>query len=358
MAETPTSQVDEPQFAQVLGILRQERQNYLLTRPQRVLFTLLNVFVYVFSLIWIPFILFLIIDKLMRPYWGPYWVNWGESIYQFLLPPMARLLGIAWFLAPILILLNLPLIYKIVKQKWRLRRLGLTETFRKHRQFRPRQKTSTQILMIIGGMAVFYGLMRNLLAKEKISLLGLMLLFVLGGVILGTYFLRLGKERLAFLAELASLEDSLKSSQLRARQTEAPGIEVPAEDLERVARIEQGQISRDRAEAIHSWRKSAGSAPPEYALLKSRKIMAELGELDLELRLRVEERIEQLSSDPHPRESLKDVRGDYWHLGISGTSLELRYAVDDKQRQIQLLAVQPLTDQVGPNSAPGDRDHA
>ena len=41
------------------------------------------------------------------------------------------------------------------------------------------------------------------------------------GVIIGTYFLMLGKERLAFLAELANLEDSLKSSQLRAQQAEA-----------------------------------------------------------------------------------------------------------------------------------------
>ena len=207
-------------------------------------------------------------------------------------------------------------------------------------------------------MAVFYGLMRNLFPKEEISLLALILLLVLWGVIIGTYFLVLGKERLAFLVELASLEDSLKGSQLRARQAEAPGIEVPTEDLERVARIEQGQISRDRAEAIDSYRKSAGSEAPEYALLKSRNIMTDLGGLDLELRLRVEDRIEQLSSEPHPMESLKDTRGDYWHLGISGTALELRYTVDDRQRQIQLLAVQPLTEQAGPDPAPGDRDHA
>ena len=47
MAETPPSQVDEQQFVQVLGILRQERQNYLLTRPQRIfLLFLMSRFMY------------------------------------------------------------------------------------------------------------------------------------------------------------------------------------------------------------------------------------------------------------------------------------------------------------------------
>ena len=86
--------------------------------------------------------------------------------------------------------------------------------------------------------------------------------------------------------------------------------------------------------------------------------MTEIGQLDLELRLKVEDQIDQLSSEPYPKESLKDFSGEYWHLRIPDTSFELRYAVDENRRQIQLIALQPLSDQATPDPAPGNHDHA
>lgn len=393
MEETPTSQVDEQKFAQVLGILRQERQNYLLTHKEKLYFTLLKFFVYGFSLSFFPFIYFLAIRGLMRPYWGTEWENWAESIYTFLLTPMAGLLGISSLVTLILLLLNLPLVNKIMQQNLRMRRLNFTDALRKERQLRFRRNNFLNILLLLGGGAVCYGVVHHYLAGQKaqteevvrlvkpdlalppqlneliknlfgpaenrVPFIILVLVFgIFGFFIITIYFLNLGSERLAKLAELANLEDSLQSSQLRAQQVEAPDIEVPAEDLERVARIEQSQIARERAEAIVSYRQSASSEALEYALLKSRNIITEIGELNLELRLRVEEQIERLSSDPHPKESFKDSSDDYWRLRIPETFLELTYTVDDSQRQIQLMALQALTDRAGLDPAPGNGDHA
>jgi hypothetical protein len=348
--ETPTPSLDEWQFKKVLGILRQERQAFLLTPFHKRVLRLLNVSVYLLFLILTCVVIYNIGIILLK-------LNKIGYIWISLITGLAILFFIIFFV------LNLPLFYKILKQKLLMRRLGLTKSFGKEWHIRRRQKGLIRRLVnkiiviviyifgigsIIGGITAF---------QEEKSLGLLIFLEALGFALVTWPFLRLGKERLEFFAELTDLEDSLLGYKLRAEQTQAPGIEIPAEDLDRVARIEQSQITRERAEAIHTW-KSQASEVREYASLKSRDLISAMGALELENRLRVEDQIERLSSEPHPPESQRDVNSDNWRLRIPDTSLELVYAVDDVQRQIQVIALQPLTNDAMPGPAPGGRAHA
>jgi hypothetical protein len=339
--ETPTPYLDEWQFKKVLAILRQERQAYLLTPFQKIVLRLLNVSVYLlFATIFVRIVL----EKLIN-------TNIPFFIFRTLL-----------YLLLILSLLNLPLFYKILKQKQLMRRLGLKKSFSKEWQVRRRERKfikrlinkSTSIVVNIVGLLLIIGTIGSIGDKD---LLRIFFVGTSGFALITWPFLRLGKERLEFFAELTSLEDSLLQYKLEAKQANSKVIEIPADYLDRVARIEQSQISRDRAEAIYSW-KAEASEGQEYALLKSRDLVSALARLALEDRLHVEDQIERLSSEPHPPESQRGVNSDNWRLRVPETSFEIVYIVDDIQRQIQITALAPPTDEVVPGPVPGGCAHA
>ena len=250
MDESPTSQIDEQKINQIITIIRQEKENYLLTESQKKYFTLLTYLIYgFFILIVFTLIVVLIADS----------AKWSM--------PILILFSFAYIATPVLLSLNLPLFKKIRQQNKRIEKLGLKEILKKKRDLGT--KKYRYIIMYI----LF------IIASATVGLY--FFPFYFGALLfpIAAFYLKQGRERLELIAELANLEDSLKSSQVRGLNEETT-IKVPTGELEQVARIERGQIALNRDEAIDSFRKSASSGALGYALLKSSNVLTEIRKLE------------------------------------------------------------------------------
>jgi mRNA-degrading endonuclease RelE of RelBE toxin-antitoxin system len=338
--ETSTIQLDDQQFDRVMHILKEERHVYEVTLFQKIAFVLLTIWIVAFLLIVAYFLIF----------------KSEPKIYGFFIGDTLA------YISPLLLLLNLPLIYRILKNKWMMYRLRFTKTFIKEWKVRRHKKRFfgisivTIITSILGSFLIFLAIYAVVFLKER-ELNFVLLVIGIGFTFIAFGLLVIGYERLKFFAELTKLKESFLKLREEQIQTPTPGTEVPITDLDLVTKIEQSQIDRDRAKVIESFMKSAPSELPEYALLKGRDLIKKIAGLDLDLRLQVEEQIERLSFEPHPEESLKDPSGDYWHLRVPETSLELKYTVDDSQRQVQIIALENVTERTMSASLPGGPPH-
>jgi mRNA-degrading endonuclease RelE of RelBE toxin-antitoxin system len=351
--EATTSYLDERNFERTLQILEKERRHYVVTGWQKFFYRCFRFLVAVFATCLITLIILGLIPPL-------------SDIYKLLEHYLSVTIIISTGLIYIFFLCNLRIIYHIFKYKRLIKRLGLApkleQIFCQHRQLRARKgilfsfvsrlhNFSLSVIPAVVGLILSCISLFLLLTGNKEDRILWVIVFVLGLVLPAAFYIKRGKERLQFFSEISNLENSLREYKSKAQDAETQGIEVSNKELKQIAVIERSQIELDLAKATERYDKHAASA---YIVSRSPEASQAICDLDPKARVEVVEKIETLSSEPHPSGVTRDPDGNRWRLKVPDTSLSLIYTVDGEKRQIEISGLASLTAEPGP--VPGGED--
>lgn len=320
--------LDNQEFSQALSVLNEEEKLIPLTKFNKISYFLLSFCTYGFIIINI----FTTILVFYVGYWRPdFWVNYVLLGFSVLL-----LISI-----PIIFFLNLPLVKKIFQQNYLSRKIGHTKLFnerwralRKKRRFR---NILTFIAGIIGLLYIWSGIYINFMAdpgERSESLIFLVMCIIIGGVLISTHFIRRGKERLDVLTK------TLLDAQKTALQTDADQIDVPSKEYELIAQIERAQVSRSRQQSIlNSLEKSKSQ---KYYIQKSYRVKEALSQIDINLRSFIEDRINDLITEPVPMDAIRDKDSNMYRISLSKLNVNIGYQVDNENNLIKILSLNIL----------------
>jgi len=331
MGEVANQELDRADFDRVVAVLEREQEAMKLTRGQRISYRLYNIFIWCFILC----VFGTIVSAIFR---GENETGWANRVMMVcIVLGMVCLLGGA-----VSLLLNLPLLYKVFRQKMVVRRLGLSgassavwKTQRKSHRWGSiigRIETGAAILALAICVAI--------VVEEWRWRAGLWSGLALGLLFLMFYALRRGKAWLDMMSAQGADAAKLKQAMLSLRKSEggasAASITVPNEAILEFSRIESEQIARSRVNAIAD---SVNTSKADFSVLSSNDVRKMKAELNPEDRLKVEEAFDALMLQPRPSDARKDAATGFLRQRVDGTELELVYAVDDAARQLKLVSL-------------------
>ena len=260
-------------------------------------------------------------------------VSFGVVVY------FGFLIGIvAAIAAPILLVMNFGLVWKTVKMRRLLKRLGLlqiSDSVRKARPARHSSARSDRRLRTIVNVALLVAMTLTLWAggNDWRYRLAFPFFVLIAAALVLWRFVQRSLERLQFDA------DSLRATLTSMRADAEDGFVVPAGVLENVAGIEHVRIARDRAHAIEA-REAANRG---YGVLFARDVSTQKTSLPADSRLEVEDLIERLASEPNGS-GRSGVHGDGLRTARTPDgSAEVDYRVDQPNRRIHVVALRTLT---------------
>lgn len=243
----------------------------------------------------------------------------------------------------VLMALNLTVFVKGLRQWWLIRRLRLKEQFEEVRAGRPqRRRWSRYLTLGLGLLSLLSGsfvLVLWFVIKPEDSSEHLILAIALATFIApgSAWLAQRCQERLEVLSDLDRLTHLLSRSEPpSAEDPEGGRVVLPAAALTRIAQIERAQISRDRVEALLEARSTAA---PAYAVLKSAAAQSVLRSLDLTARLHVEDRIQDLTTEPPATAMRPGDPPDVFRTVIDNTSLSLLCQIDREARRITVVDI-------------------
>jgi hypothetical protein len=242
--------------------------------------------------------------------------------------------------------LNLKLVWQIVRGRLRFRRMGLSEEsgalWKAHQRRRRWAALGEKLFLTAGCLAVLFGLIWLAIAwKGHKSYLLTVFGCGLGLLLLMFYFLRSGKARLdmmsARLEELRRLKESMTELATSTGQAGDGQVELPADLVEKYSQVETDQIARNRAQAI---RDALQAKTQGYAMLSSHQVRETKLGLSLSERSQVEETLAALMDDPWPKAAVQEADKGVLRLPVEGTGLEIFYSVDKSSLQVRVVALQ------------------
>ncbi len=151
--------------------------------------------------------------------------------------------------------------------------------------------------------------------------------------------LRRGEERLRVVARLQSSLRGLKQS---AEQQDE--VQISGSEYNQIARIEQAQISRARADSVRSF---ASTAEPTFVVQKSHSVRAAQLELDPGIGLRVQDAIESLAAGARGRDATSGEAAEVRWLKVPETTFEIGYSIDEAARRLRVVSLRPVADGEG-----------
>jgi len=155
----------------------------------------------------------------------------------------------------------------------------------------------------------------------------------LGSTILLWRLMQRSRERLAIIADVDRLRSTLTSMKADAGSDQR--VVVSAAFLEKVARIENAQIARERADAVLA---SVRSVDRGYGLLVAREVSEQKATLAPSQRLAVEELIDRVLADPYLPALAKEQLDGLWRATTPDGASEVDYSVDESMRRIHIVA--------------------
>ncbi len=172
---------------------------------------------------------------------------------------------------------------------------------------------------------------------------------MVGTTLLSIYFMR--KSRIK--SEVITKLKSLLSSQIDKID---PGgkshIDISYRDYELITEIERAQIYRDRQRSIlDSYNKTY---PGDYIVQKSRRARQQIAQLQIDSRLHVEERLDELMINPEPTDVIKDTGTSYWRLHVPAASTAIDFLVDNESQVVKIMSLKPITDNKSSRGEVGD----
>jgi len=336
------------QFEQALAILQREQQANTPSPRQENIFKFLNISIYGFGIAYLASFLLLFVHSLFG-------LNSIVHDKSETFDVLFAIDNIALFISAtaitLLFFLSLPYVRRLLQRRKLARQLGLWEALHipwktERRQNKLRNVSDVGILILgfimIGSSFVFFPMI------GVKGLLFFVFFFVVGGAIIVTLSVRRSKERLGLIARLYS---SLERYKDEVKQDKDSPIHIPAEAYEKIAEIERAQIARDRVQSIQGNLGKAGASP--YVLQKSHTAQQAQARLDATTRVRVEDQIDALITEPHPPGITADPKAGAFDLRVPETSVIIRCTVDDQAHRIQILSVESTSNAAESSSEPG-----
>jgi len=164
------------------------------------------------------------------------------------------------------------------------------------------------------------------------------------GLLLAARYLRNQRERMDLAASAEELKKALQSLQQRKG---AEIISVPAELLEKTAKIESAQIAKERKDAVLE---SVTSPPTGYAIAFDRDAADQRATLDIADRVALQDLVEELSSDGTPaKPQVGTGQGR-----TKNNRVEIDYVIDKASHAIRVISVRHIGE-VSHATVNGDR---
>lgn len=244
----------------------------------------------------------------------------------------------------ILLALNIPLFRKVFRERKSLQERGLTalsqslwKESRRGRWIRWLREATliamSVILAVILALAAVGGVIEGKL-EDAGFIVGFTYLALAAALIASAQYLRIQAQRL----ELVSNADALRKS-LQSLRSHAHGgtVSVPAEFLERTARIESAEIRAQRRDAVLQ---SDAFRPNAYAVTFHRDAAEQKAALSLDDRLELEDLVAQLSTGGAELDSSPDVGASEMRRTMTENKrIAVVYSVDRAARSISINEV-------------------
>lgn len=320
------------QIKNAFAVLEKEQEANLLTRRRKFIILILNITVFGFILI--PLLWFL-----MEKYFKINLEKYSDIIFS--------LIGILLVLIILFFLFSLPLIFKFWRFNRLVRRLGLNKTISAPWKKAKRKAHIRNILVLIiawiGAGLIIYGLYivffgsGGLLLRTDYIILGLFICLI-GLSFLSIHFIRRNKYKLQVIEQLQS--NLTKYKDVLEEKSEDTKYKIPQEDYDLIAKIEKAQISRDQTQSIMENLNEQTSS--YYSIQKSREFRETLNQLDANIRLAVEDHIDDLAININSSSAQKKQQLDTLNLSVPGNPVQISYQIDDNKNQIKLISLKQV----------------
>ncbi|MBZ5656484.1 MAG: hypothetical protein LAO56_14540 [Acidobacteriia bacterium] len=330
------------ELGRALAILDREQQAMQLSRAQRLSYKLYTIFVWGFVLCIVGAIIDLATIEFKSAKTEPSWV--------FL--TFAGAVGLCFLLSIALLVLNIPLVVKVIRNQRLFHRMGLSGVLGV--LWKERQKTRRWMAIVERislGLGILFLIPSIIIPIAAIvprwrgpflemGWIEALFYFSIGTLFVMFFVLQRGKARLDMMTsrwrDVVHLKESMAALEKTAQQAGSERISFPLDVIEQFSRIETEQIAHSRAMAISE---SAKAPKLSFSILSSDEVLKAKAGLDPDTRLRVEEMIDELALQPKPSGVEMDADTGTLRQRVQETGWEIFYDVDDAGRQLRLLSL-------------------
>ncbi len=263
-------------------------------------------------------------------------------IYTPLLSKIDILIAFFSIILVISTLLNLPLMAKLFRYYYRIKRLGLAKVL-----IAPwrKERNKTKALNILDGLITVFGfviilpmiIMGFYALREEggIMLIPVILMgFAIGLSFISFRYIRLNLSRLKVINRL---QKSLLLYKNEIGEFNIQEVTIPLEDYELITQIERTQIIRDQAKSIKEHRDDLNSS--NYTIQMSRGFKKARASLNQMSRLAVQDQIDELLNQYNSNRSSDQPYTEIIHMEIPDQSILLEYQVDVERKNIKLIDI-------------------
>jgi hypothetical protein len=245
------------------------------------------------------------------------------------------------------LVLNIPLFRKALRERARLKQLGLSSLseslWKESRRSRWISRARSALLIVIGililaGAVGFIGSLTWSDAADRPAMIFTTLfLATIATLLLSARYLRNQRERMDLTASAEELRKALES--LRRRAGDAGVVSVPVELLEQTAKIESTQIAKERKDAILQ---SVAIRRTGYTIAFDRDATEQRAKLGVEDRVELEDLVAQLSTGAQLESqagAVAGAKGATLRDTTKSKRIEVEYVIDHASRGIRINAV-------------------
>jgi hypothetical protein len=335
---TAKSTLNSQEFKLVLAILQREQTAHMPSRRQELLFRLFNWSVFAF----LGTVVVAGLATVFDVFGGPRMQDIAVVLLWISALPILSTV--------ILFVLNLGMMRMLFRQARLRRRLqlvqSLKDTFKAKRRHDRIRNIFTLFVAFLGPVFVvvvgsFVLLILLWVGTETHYVFGvLFVLIVLALSLAFLHFMRRGKQRLEVVT---NLQASLLGRREVFESDQESILDISSTDYNRIASIERAHIIDDRANSIKMGHKE--SLNSSYVIQKSHKMLGATSGLDLKARVRVNDQIIRLMTNPSPPGVTEDPGTEkILRLSVPETSVDILYQVDEKRHRIRVLDLRSAAD--------------
>ena len=279
----------------------------------------------------------------MLTFGGPEWLNAVDGVF-------VMLFVVAFFFLMIALALNIPLFGRASRERARLKERGLDglsnflwKESRRSRRIGLARKAGLVAIgldQVVTAFMLISGRAQRMLGSgvDIVALVLITALFtaIAIAVLFGARYLQNQRERLDLTSSAGALRKTLQSLRQRA---DGGVVAVPAELLERTAKIETTQIAAQRKDAVLE---SVASRDSGYAISYGSAAAQQRATLPAADRLELEDLVAQLSTEGAPVEPQPGANQEAATRRTTGNRhVEVEYSVDEASRRLHIVAVAP-----------------
>ena len=245
--------------------------------------------------------------------------------------------GLLLFAIAVLFFLNLPFIFRLRRLNKMVHSLGLSEVFRppwklERKRHRIRNIftiiiTCFGVLLIAGGISLFI--------EDSSRTIELIFGLFYGTLFVFIHFFIKMKEKIDVVRQMQTILTDYKE---KADLAEEKRIEISPEEYDLFAKIEQVQITRERAESILASQEESDEA--SFLVQKSPAVREATSKLDETTQVQIQDQICSLTVDPRPSIAVEDTEKGDLSIDVPSAPIKILYSVNDELRRIKIQSLE------------------